>query len=275
MLIEPIHGAEDARHERLSSDTLPGPEGTRRRERIPAKAGSTSIIHLKLLISIVNRLRPDPITGKGPALRFGYVPSMTYVDNVETERTHKRLKLHVKLTFVVVLAPLMLAGCGSHTGSGSASPIFLDAVGQCPTQPAATSPSVCQRSRNANAVAGIFKTRYTPWGYSYSFNCGQRAGDFFVVVGIPTQDGQLPLTEAFHHARIGSGYQLVSRTTTTESLAAVPTIYRNPENVQLLTTCAWHIRAVVGLLSAVKAAVPPIPRAVNAGIARQKAVSGR
>lgn len=151
-------------------------------------------------------------------------------------------------------SPVQAAG---HTSPPSHA-AFVDAHGVCPRHPTPGSSTVCRTTRAGNAVAGTFNLPFRPWGITYAYNCGRHAGDFYVVLGLPSMDGQMPETGFSRHGRSGRGYYMETGRAD-QSWHTLPSYWRNPDNIEILSTCSWHVRAILGTTAVVARYVPAIP----------------
>jgi hypothetical protein len=141
-----------------------------------------------------------------------------------------------------------------------ATAILVDAQGRCPLQLRSGLPSVCRTTRVGNAASTNFRVPLNRWGVTYAFNCGRTKGDFYVLVGLPTLDGQLPETGFDRRGRTGRGYYMETGRATA-SWKALPVEWRYPENLIVSSTCAFHVRAVVGSVRVVARYIPAVPSA--------------
>lgn len=140
----------------------------------------------------------------------------------------------------------------------SSPPVFVDAQGTCPLRGSAHVASVCRITKIGNAVAGLFDWPYRPWGVAYAFNCGPKPGDFYLVVGLPNLDGMMPETGFDRRGRTGRGHYMETGRGD-QTLHNLPAVYRSPLNLEIASTCTWHVRAVLGASHLVAGYVPPVP----------------
>ncbi|MGH2447407.1 MAG: hypothetical protein ACRDFS_02210 [Chloroflexota bacterium] len=158
------------------------------------------------------------------------------------------------------VAPLILLfalqGCGSSS-SPSRGHIFNEAYGRCPlTSSTAGIAEVCGLRFNFNANAGIFHVRKSRWGIAYAFNCGRKPRDFYLQVAYANNDGGFGESSIVRHGRLGRG---VKMETLTDHIAPGLPAYDHAEEIELETSCSWHVRAVRGSKAEVKAKIPPAP----------------
>lgn len=163
---------------------------------------------------------------------------------------------------LLVLCACVLPGCGT-TNRVSAPPrphLFVDAQGKCPLRPTVASGPECRLTRAGNGVAGLFHLPKRAWGIAYAYNCGPQASDFYVLVGLPVLDGQMPETGFNRHGRAGRGFYMETGRGW-QTWHSLPPEWRGWENLEIASTCAWHVRAVLGTARQVARYVPPIPGA--------------
>lgn len=157
-----------------------------------------------------------------------------------------------------------VAGCGGHSAAGPATKarILVDAQGDCPPHPDYTSPTLpptCRTSREgrANGLTNDFRLPRVPWGIAWSYRC-KKGGDFYAVVGIPGGDSDMPDTQFYRRGSSGRGY-VMETGKGIGTLESTPIVWANLQNIQIMSYCAWHVRAVVGSKAAVAQHVPPLP----------------
>jgi len=147
------------------------------------------------------------------------------------------------------------AGTSLARHPATASPVIIDAHGKCPLTPIATSAAECRTTRAGNAVAGTFPTRHRPWGVAFAYDCrGTRRG-FWVYVGLPAMDGQLPDTGFYRGGERGSGYHMMTPAAISD-LQSVPSYWAGLESIEISSTCAWHLRAIAGTAAIVRRYIP-------------------
>lgn len=163
-----------------------------------------------------------------------------------------------------LLLLLGLAGCGTVAARPRPTPrpvILAEAAGKCPLHPApgANGPIACRRTRAGNGVTGQFVAPLRrPWGIAYSYACGDAQRGFYVVVGLPVMDGQLPETGFQRPDREGRGF-VMETGKANGTIQSLPNGYGAFQNVEVASACAWHVRAVEGTRAEVAARVPALP----------------
>lgn len=161
---------------------------------------------------------------------------------------------------LVVLLMLFVApgaaGASPARHHVTASPVFIDAHGKCPVKPIATSADVCRTTRAGNAVAGTFPTRHHSWGVAFVYDCSGTQRGFWVFVGLPAMDGQLPDTGVYRGGERGSGYHMMTPAAIRD-LHSVPSYWSGLENIEIRSTCAWRLRAIAGNAAVVRRYIPP------------------
>jgi hypothetical protein len=159
----------------------------------------------------------------------------------------------------ILLGVVVLLPSGPAVASAPPSPVLVDAVGRCGALPTSHAHwnATCRQAKGANAVTDTFIMPRGPWGIAFAFHC-RGVGDFSVVVGLPGLDGNLPTTAIFRHRHQGAWFKMETGKGWQE-LNSVPIQWRSPQNLQIRSTCAWHVRAVRGGRAVVHRYIPPIP----------------
>ncbi len=170
--------------------------------------------------------------------------------------SHVRTLQRLPVIVLMLVVAHVTAGASLARQHLVASPVFVDAQGQCPLQPIATSADVCQKTRAGNAVAGTFPARHRPWGVAFAYDCGNKPRGFWVLVGLPAMDGQLPSTGIYRGGRRGHGYHMMTPAAIRD-LRSVPSYWSGLENIEIRRTRAWHLRAIAGNAGIVRRYVPP------------------
>src|SRR5436305_4689708 len=107
----------------------------------------------------------------------------------------------VLTTVLLCIAPIFagLSEAQGQMGRVRSTPVIVDAQARCPLRPSANAPGWCKLTRAGNGVTGLFHLPFKPWGIAYAYTCGRAAGNFYVVVGLPILDGQMPETGFLRH----------------------------------------------------------------------------
>ena len=166
----------------------------------------------------------------------------------------------------VIPLAVLLAGCAvGSVASKAPKParpvVLVDNQGTCPLKVGArpSSEDTCRWSREyrSNGVSDNFVLPRVPWGIAYAYNCKGK-GDFYAVVGVPNDDGLLPETQFYRSAPRGRGYVMETGKGIV-SLDTMPKYLRIWEDIEILSSCHWHVRAVVGKAAVVARYVPALP----------------
>ncbi len=158
------------------------------------------------------------------------------------------------ITVVLVLWPAPALG-KSHRSS----PIFAEAQGRCPLVPVSGSPLYCRHTIYGNVSIGDFPLPFRPWGIAYAYNCGAKPGSFRAAVGVVNLDGYFPETNFNRQGKSQRGYYMETGRANKSWHQIIPA-YRAIENIELDTTCSFHVRAVYGNARIVAKYVPAIPK---------------
>jgi hypothetical protein len=168
------------------------------------------------------------------------------------------------------LVLLTLTGCAAVNASHeSASLVFSESYGTCPMRFVRRANDVCFLTKSGNAVAGTFGTRKKPWGVAYAFNCGSRPKDFYLVVGLPNLDGDLPTTSMLRRGRTDRGFHLELNAYRAVQNLNLVNGWGLLEGIYIKSTCTWHVRAVAsGNPRIVARYIPPVPAVGHPGTGR-------
>lgn len=176
-------------------------------------------------------------------------------------------RMSVIAALVAIPCLALQAGCslpGQSAQPHRARPVLLaEAQGICPLhQIDVQSPLACRFSRVGNGATMSFDSPRRLWGVAYAFNCGSRAQNFAFVERLPGMD-HMGLPAIVRHGKQGSGYTMISKQQMMTLLNAVPHNFEFDgayTEVDVNSSCTWHVKAILGSRQDVISAIPSVPR---------------
>lgn len=157
----------------------------------------------------------------------------------------------------------ILVGCSATRSSDPAGLLVAEAHGVCPSDMVnGRIPLQCRLSRIWNGTTPLFKTPLRQWGVAYAFNCGSRPRRFSFAELLPGMD-HMSLPGVYVRARQKAGSFMISKKQMVNLLKTIPaqfTVDGKYTSVVVETPCTWHVKAILGTPTQVRAAIPPIPR---------------
>jgi hypothetical protein len=135
-------------------------------------------------------------------------------------------------------------------------------MARCPKNPGMYQGKIstlCGTTRRGNAQTPDFNTPTQPFAIDYAFNCGSKRRTFRMAMGLPGADLGVDQTTVWVTKRTGRGYKMVTQQVLDALGKLQPPNWTNVADIELKTTCAWHVVVVLGDKATIKAHVPTIP----------------